>query len=151
MHSKGCPVIEAYNTPTNHRILSQKPPKLRLLPNKNGGQNKRVAKKPLPPLHPPLRQKRNKTKPTQRPVETATANLHTQSNKQRKTHNARTAKNQTKIQRNHTSRLNRMLLPEINKLTYNLVKIPDSAISPLQLSSQPQNLQEQLSYMLQTY
>ena len=25
-----------------------------------------------------------------------------------------------------------MLLPEINKLTYNLVKIPDSAISPLQ-------------------
>jgi hypothetical protein len=84
-------------------------------------------------------------------VETATANLHTQSNKQRKTHNARTAKNPTKIQRNHTNTLNRMRLPEINKLTYNLVKIPDPAISPLQLSSQPQNLQEQLSYMLQTY
>jgi hypothetical protein len=47
--------------------------------------------------------------------------------------------------------LNRVPLPEINKLTYNLVKIPDSAISPLQLSSQPQNLQEQPSYMLQTY
>jgi hypothetical protein len=84
-------------------------------------------------------------------METATAKLQTQSNKPRKRHNARTAKNQTKIQRNHTSRLNRMLLPEINKLTYNLVKLPDSAISPPQLSSQPQNLQEQLSYMLQTY
>jgi len=42
---------------------------LRLLPNKNGGQNKRVAKKPLSPLHLPLRQKRNKTKPTQRHME----------------------------------------------------------------------------------
>jgi hypothetical protein len=84
-------------------------------------------------------------------VKTATAKLHTQSNKQRKRLRAGAAKNPTKIQRNHTSRLNRMLLPEINKLAYNLVKIPDSAISPLQLSSQPQNLQEQLSYMLQTY
>jgi len=83
-------------------------------------------------------------------VETATAKLHTQSRKQGKRHREGTTANSTKIQRNHTNTLNRMLLPEINKLTYNLVKLPDFAISPPQLSSQPQNLHEQPSYMLQT-
>jgi len=67
--------------------------------------------------------------PPQRPVETATAKLHTQSNKPRKRHNARAAENPTKIQRNRTSKLSRVLLPEINKLTYNLIQIPNSAIS----------------------
>jgi hypothetical protein len=52
----------AYNTPNSHRKPPRSPPKLRLLPNKNGGQNERVAKKQLSPLHVSIRQKKNKTK-----------------------------------------------------------------------------------------
>jgi len=62
-------------------------------------------------------------------MEPVAANLHTQSNKPRKRHNARAAENPTKIQRNRTSKLSRVLLPEINKLTYNLIQIPNPAIS----------------------
>jgi hypothetical protein len=48
---KGCPVIEAYNTPNSHRKPPRSPPELRLLPNKNRGKKQRMAKKHLPPTH----------------------------------------------------------------------------------------------------
>lgn len=97
-----------------------------------------MAKNQLPPTHLSMGKKKNKTKPPQRRMETATANLQAQSHKQRKRHRARTAKNPTKIQTNHTSRLNHMLLPEINKLTNNLIHVPDPAISHAHGSSNSQ-------------